>query len=75
MGAFSILLFPRGEVSYGLPLFPKQYQAVDKIDTGDHYACMYCGHVEQLSTPNERCSRCHNKYIGSAKAINIEVIR
>lgn len=74
-GAFSILLFPHNEVRYGLPLFPKQYQAVTQIGLRNHYACMYCGHVDHISTPNELCSRCKNRCIGWAKAMNNEVIR
>lgn len=74
-GDFSILLYPHDEVRYGLPLFPKQYQSVTQIDSGDYYACMYRGHVDKPSALKELCSRCHNKCIGWAKAMNNVVIR
>lgn len=74
-GDFSILLYPHDEVRYGLPLFPKQYQSVTQIDSGDYYACMYCGHVDKPLALKELCSRCHNKCIGWAKAMNNVVIR
>lgn len=74
-GEFSILLFAHDEVRYGLPLFPKQYQAVDHIEAGQRYACMYCGYVEKLSVPDNLCRRCQSKCIGWAKAMNNEVVR
>ena len=74
-GEFSILLFAHDEVRYGLPLFPKQYQAVDHIEAGQRYACMYCGYVEKLSVPDNLCRRCQSKCIGWAKAMNKEVVR
>jgi hypothetical protein len=61
-----------GQIRYGLPLFPKQYQAVKQIDSGACYACMHCGYVDNISKPNQTCARCEcNDW---AQAINVKVI-
>lgn len=73
-GTLSVLLFPEDEVRFGLPLFPKQYQAVTKIDPHQHYACMYCGHVEVISSAKQLCSRCENKAKNWAKATDVKII-
>lgn len=74
-GNFSVLLFPHQQIRYGLPLFPKDYQAIDHLEPDTCYACMYCGFVEQLHSPKQVCSRCHNKKLGWAKALNNKVDR
>lgn len=74
-GNLSILLFPAKEVRYGLPLFPKQYQAVTKVETGLYYACMYCANVALIAKADQTCGRCQNKCIGWTKALNNEVVR
>jgi len=74
-GSFSILLYPHDELRYGLPLFPKQYEAVTKIEPSCHYACMFCGYVTHPLTPDELCNRCQSKCRGWAKALNNRVIR
>lgn len=71
-GNVSILLFKDDDIRYGLPLFPKQYQAVEHIESGKYYACMYCGHVETIGTPEQLCSRCHSPSKKWAQAMNIE---
>lgn len=52
-GEFSLLLYPSDKTGYGLPLFPKQYQGAEQIESGIYYACMYCGYVGYLSNPNQ----------------------
>lgn len=74
-GNFSILLYPPEKTAYGLPLFPKQYQAVEQIESGTHYACMYCGYIETISDPNQLCSRCENKCRDWAKALDSEIVK
>lgn len=74
-GTFSLLMFADEEVHYGLPLFPKAYQAVKDIEVHQHYACMYCGQVVQGVVAKQPCNRCEEKSIGWAKAINTKVIR
>jgi len=71
-GSFSILLFPHDDIRYGLPLFPKQYQAVKQIDSGTCYACMRCGYIDNISKPNQTCARCECD--DWAQAMNNEVI-
>lgn len=74
-GTFSVLLFPREEVRFGLPIWPRAYEAVEKIDNDCRYACMFCGHVEKIITPKALCPRCENPYRQWAVALNNVVIR
>lgn len=73
-GNFSVLLYPEEEVRYGLPLFPKQYQAVTRIEADQYYACMYCGQIEKPSRPDQRCPRCHSDCRQWAQAFNSKFI-
>ena len=72
-GEFSVLLFPDDETQYGLPIFPKEFQAAKVLEKGHPYACMHCGYVECISVPNEVCSRCNHSR-GWAKAINNKIV-
>jgi len=74
-GKFSLLLCPSDNVSYGLPLFPKQYQAVTQIESDKYYACMYCGYVDFISDPDQLCPRCENDCRNWAEALNSKIIR
>ncbi|MDK1682747.1 DUF421 domain-containing protein [Acinetobacter terrestris] len=71
-GKFSILLFKPDEIRYGLPLFPKQYQQTTQVEPDTCYACMYCGHVDYISKPDQQCSRC--KCSRWAKALNSQML-
>ncbi|MGM8899263.1 MULTISPECIES: DUF421 domain-containing protein [unclassified Psychrobacter] len=72
-GSFSLLLFAPDETQYGLPLFPKQYQATDEIDPKHCYACMHCGYVDYIIKPDQRCVRCECK--SWAKALDSGIVR
>lgn len=72
-GEFSVLLFPHDETRYGLPIFPKEFQAATTLEEGHPYACMHCGDVEYISEPSEVCARCHHA-IGWAKALNNKMV-
>lgn len=72
-GEFSMLLFPHDETQYGLPIFPKEFQAAKTIEHGQFYACMHCGHVESISQLSNRCNRCHHSK-GWAKALNDKIV-
>ena len=74
-GTFSLLMFDNPDIHYGLPIFPKAYQAVDEILAHQHYACMYCGHIAQGIMAKNTCTRCEDKHIGWAKAINTKIVR
>lgn len=73
-GTLSVLLFPDDEVRFGLPLFPKQYQAVTEITPDQRYACMYCGHVEVIRSAEQLCSRCENEAKNWAKATDVKIV-
>ena len=74
-GNFSILLYPPEKTRYGMPLFPKEYQAVEQIESGVSYACMHCGHVDHLTDINQLCERCENGSKNWAKALNCKIVR
>ena len=74
-GNFSILLHTAENTEYGMPLFPKQYQAVEQVETGVYYACMYCGNVDQISDANQHCTRCDDDCNNWAKALNNKIVK
>jgi len=74
-GTFSILLFPREDVRFGLPIWPRAYEAVTQIDKSCCYACMFCGHVDKIITPKALCPRCEDSCRQWAVALNNTVIR
>lgn len=73
-GEFSILLFPHEQTRYGLPIFPKEFQAAKELEEEQPYACMHCGYVEHILSLNDACSRCHNRSIGWTKALNTPIV-
>ena len=73
-GEFSVLLFPDDETKYGLPIFPKEFQAAKTLEHGHPYACMHCGHVDIISHLSNTCERCHNNCMGWAKALNNKIV-
>ncbi|WP_227677333.1 DUF421 domain-containing protein [Psychrobacter ciconiae] len=74
-GTFSVLLFPRDKVRFGLPIWPRGYKAVTKIDNDCRYACMFCGHVQNIITPKARCPRCEDPCRQWSQALNNAIIR
>jgi len=72
-GEFSVLLFPHDKTQYGLPIFPKEFQAAKVLENGLPYACMHCGYVEDISHLEAACSRCHH-LMGWAKALNTKIV-
>ncbi len=72
-GEFSVLLFTHDKTQYGLPIFPKEFQAAKTIENGQPYACMHCGYVNYLPDLNEACSRCQHS-VGWAKALNTKIV-
>ncbi|MGP4713474.1 MULTISPECIES: DUF421 domain-containing protein [unclassified Psychrobacter] len=74
-GTFSVLLYAPDNTGFGLPLFPKQYQATTEVEDNTYYACMHCGHVDYISQNDELCSRCENNCRDWAKALNTKIVR
>lgn len=74
-GNFSVLLYPPDKTGYGMPLFPKQYQPVEQIETGVCYACMYCGFVDHIASADQLCQRCEDDCRKWAKALDSEIVR
>ncbi|QIO08262.1 DUF421 domain-containing protein [Acinetobacter lanii] len=60
-GKLSILFYPNEEVKYGLPLFPEACSIVKHIEPDAHYACSYCGHVQNIQQARQACTRCECK--------------
>lgn len=74
-GKFSVLLYPPDKTSYGMPLFPKQYQPVERVEAGVYYACMYCGFVDHIASSDQLCQRCDSECRDWAKALNSKIVR
>lgn len=74
-GNFSILLYSAENTGYGMPLFPKQYQPVEQVESGVYYACMYCGYIDFISDANQVCPRCDTDCKNWAKALNNKIVR
>lgn len=74
-GTFSVLLFQKEAVKFGLPIWPRAYQAVSKVEKDTRYACMFCGHVAKIITPKALCPRCEDSCRQWAVAIDDKVIR
>ena len=72
-GDFSVLLFEPEKTQYGLPIFPKEFQAEKVLEKGQSYACMHCGNIENISMLDEVCHRCHQSK-GWAKALNTKFV-
>lgn len=72
-GDFSVLLFEPEKTQYGLPIFPKEFQAAKVLEKGKPYACMHCGYIENISMLDEVCHRCHQSK-GWAKALNTKFV-
>lgn len=72
-GEFSVLLFPHDKTQYGLPIFPKEFQAAKTIEDAQPYACMHCGCVEYILDLNEACSRCQHS-VGWARALSTKIV-
>ena len=61
-GEISIYLFEDDEVLPGLPIFPELIeQATEKITDKKKYACIYCGHIQEVHTHKDNCKICRNK--------------
>jgi uncharacterized membrane protein YcaP (DUF421 family) len=63
-GEISFFFYPDEEVKLGMPVLPKpQKEAGKNISRKAHYACTYCGNIEDLLSP-KKCSRCeHEEWI------------
>ena len=72
-GDFSVLLFEPEKTQYGLPIFPKEFQAAKVLEKEQPYACMHCGYIENISMLDEVCHRCHQSK-GWAKALNTKFV-
>jgi len=69
-GNLSIYFYPDEKVKYGLPILPKLFEeGCVKIKKKNHYACCFCGHVEEINACEQyNCKECdHHKWV---KAIN-----
>lgn len=48
-GGISVFFYPDEKVKYGLPIMPGSLEGqLEKIDTADHYACVFCGDTKKL---------------------------
>ncbi|MHA4896272.1 DUF421 domain-containing protein [Pedobacter sp. PWIIR3] len=60
-GQVSFFYFDDQDVKHGLPVLPKEYnKKTQNISKKNHYACTYCGKVDEISFPS-KCSRCEHQ--------------
>lgn len=61
-GNISFYYYHDDQVTYGLPILPKNYQKkMINIIKEDIYACTYCGHTQELKPGQQNCTRCDHK--------------
>jgi uncharacterized membrane protein YcaP (DUF421 family) len=73
-GEISIYLFKDDKVIEGLPIFPELLEdPVIEIEKPGHYACIYCGNIQQLSNSKTRCAICENdKWIAADSRTRVQ---
>jgi uncharacterized membrane protein YcaP (DUF421 family) len=60
-GEISIYMFADDAVCPGLPIYPELLgKPVEKIQPDQKYACVYCGHVQEVEVESSDCTACHN---------------
>ncbi|RZL38057.1 MULTISPECIES: DUF421 domain-containing protein [Pedobacter] len=65
-GTLSVYFYPDEKVQFGLPILPELFAKKTKIlNTNMHYACSFCGNVDQVTTRTEHiCPNCnHNEWV------------
>jgi len=62
-GSLSVYFYPDDAVKFGLPILPDLFEKKIKIiNAKDHYACSFCGAVEQIEVMGKHsCKRCKNE--------------
>jgi uncharacterized membrane protein YcaP (DUF421 family) len=61
-GQLSLFYFREEDVKFGLPILPEDIEKpLKEIITPDIYACMHCGHPQQLIIGVHACEICDNK--------------
>jgi uncharacterized membrane protein YcaP (DUF421 family) len=67
-GQLSLFYFKEGDVKFGLPILPADIESpLTEIIAPDIYACMHCGHPQQLIIGVNSCEICDNKVWVKAK--------
>jgi len=67
-GQLSLFYFKEEEVKFGLPILPEDIEKQHKeITTTDIYACLNCGHTQELNHGVHTCEICENKIWVKAK--------
>lgn len=59
-GCLSVIPFSKGNIQWGLPIFPDEYKVADHLKVELFYSCMHCGQTQYLNHLNEKCPRCAN---------------
>lgn len=59
-GILSVYFYPDEEVRYGLPILPDLFEEkVEIVKEDGHYACSFCGTVEEIITTGKHsCKKC-----------------
>ncbi|MFC3560292.1 DUF421 domain-containing protein [Pedobacter jamesrossensis] len=62
-GNVSIFFFEKEDIKLGLPILPRLFEnAIEKIIHSGHYACTFCGNVDEIPAQMAmECERCGHK--------------
>lgn len=62
-GGVSVFFYENKDVKYGLPILPGSLEGqTEKIEKAGHYACVFCGHPDELKANSEPvCPSCGKK--------------
>lgn len=60
-GEISIYLYEDDEVKTGLPIYPELIDtAIENITNEQRYACIHCGHIQNVKIGKNDCHKCNN---------------
>jgi uncharacterized membrane protein YcaP (DUF421 family) len=58
-GKMSFIFYNEDDVKPGLPVWPKEYgRKIKHVQSGNHYACIFCGNIEHIEQGIHTCNRC-----------------
>lgn len=64
-GEISLYLFEDSKIKPGLPIYPELLEkTIENIREKQDFACIYCGHIQNLKTGRNKCDNCeHIKWL------------
>lgn len=73
-GEISVYYFPDEAVKPGLQIFPELFNnPISTITNQDRYACVFCGHVQDLLPGYTKCALCeHNQWTKASAEVRVK---